>query len=55
MEPLQVAPTDTTPTVKFDGAQGFFEIKGKSNPANTLEFYKILYEWIDVMLNRQLH
>jgi hypothetical protein len=47
MEPLQIAPTNTTPTVKFDGAQGFFEIKGKSNPANTLDFYKLLYDWFD--------
>jgi len=48
MEPLQIAPTETTPTVNLDGVKGFFEIKGKSNPANTLDFYKILYDWIDV-------
>jgi hypothetical protein len=47
MEPLQIEGTKTTPTVKFDGTQGFFEIKGKSNPSNTLDFYKLLYDWLD--------
>lgn len=47
MEPLQIAPTNTTPTVNFDGAKGFFEIKGKSNPSNSIDFYKILYDFID--------
>lgn len=47
MDPLQIEATAATPTVNFDGIKGFFEIKGKSNPANTLEFYKTLYDFID--------
>ena len=47
MEPIEIAGTNTTPTVKCDGAKGFCEIKGKSNPANTIDFYKILYDYID--------
>jgi len=47
MEPLHIEPTSTTPTVNFDGAKGICEIKGKSNPANTIDFYKILYDYID--------
>jgi hypothetical protein len=47
MEPIQISPTTTTPTIKCDGAKGFFEIKGRSNPANSVEFYKSLYDYID--------
>jgi hypothetical protein len=47
MEPLELEETDSTPKVKFDGESGFFEINGKSNPENTLEFFKVLYDWID--------
>ena len=47
MEPLLIEGTVQTPTVKFDGAQGFFEIKGKSNPENAVEFYRPILEWLE--------
>ncbi len=47
MEPLLLEGTVQTPTVKFDGALGFVEIKGKSNPENAVEFYKPILGWID--------
>ncbi len=42
MEPIIIEGTPKTPTVKFDAAQGVFEIKGRSIPENSVEFYKPL-------------
>ena len=36
-----------TPTIVFD-ITGILEIKGKSIPENSLEFYKPVYEWLDI-------
>ena len=36
-----------TPTVVFDIA-GILEIKGKSIPENSLEFYRPVFEWLDI-------
>jgi hypothetical protein len=47
MEPIIIEGTPKTPTVKFDSAQGIFEIKGRSIPENSVEFYKPLVEWLD--------
>ena len=47
MEPLEITETSTTPTIKFNATTGICEIKGKSNPANTIDFYKMLYDYID--------
>ena len=35
-----------TPSIVF-GKSGMFEIKGKSIPENSLEFYKPVFEWLD--------
>ena len=35
-----------TPHIKLDGT-GNFEIKGKSIPENSVEFYKPVFEWLD--------
>jgi hypothetical protein len=47
MEALILEPSVQTPTVKFNGMEGFFEIIGKSNPENAIAFYKQIFEWID--------
>jgi hypothetical protein len=47
MEPLQIKPTNITPTINFDGEKGICEIKGRSSPSNTIEFYKALHDFID--------
>jgi hypothetical protein len=47
MEPLQIEGTNNTPTVNFDGAQGLIEIKGRSNPENSVAFYKPLMDWLE--------
>ena len=33
-------------TVKFDSVQGILEIKGRSSPENSAEFYKPLVNWL---------
>ena len=42
MEPISIEGTPKTPTVKFDAEQGIIEIKGRSIPENSIEFYKPL-------------
>ncbi len=36
-----------TPTVHFDGETGVLELRGRSIPENSIEFYKPLIDWID--------
>ena len=36
-----------TPSIEFDSIQGLLEIKGRSNPENTLDFYRPLVAWVD--------
>jgi hypothetical protein len=47
METLTIEGTPKTPTIKFDSEQGFLEIKGRSIPENSIEFYKPLVDWLD--------
>ena len=36
-----------TPAVSFDSTSGILELKGRSIPENSVEFYKPLNEWIE--------
>lgn len=36
-----------TPFVNFDPASGNFEIRGKSIPENSIQFYQPIYAWLD--------
>jgi hypothetical protein len=47
MEPLTIEGSAKTPNVKFEGDQGFIEIKGRSIPENSIEFYKPLVDWLE--------
>jgi hypothetical protein len=47
MEPLAIEGTAKTPNVKFEADQGFIEIKGRSIPENSIEFYKPLVDWLE--------
>jgi hypothetical protein len=47
MEPLVIEGTPKTPSVKFDAQDGIIEIKGRSIPENSIEFYKPLVEWLE--------
>ncbi len=47
MESLFIEGTAKTPAVRFDGDQGLIEIKGRSIPENSIEFYKPLVDWLE--------
>lgn len=47
MEPIIIEGTPKTPSIRFDAKDGVFEIKGRSIPENSVEFYKPLNEWLD--------
>jgi len=47
MDTLSIEGTPKTPTVRFDGSKGSVEIKGRSIPENSIEFYKPLVDWLE--------
>jgi len=47
MEAINIEGSPKTPTVKFDADKGFVEIKGRSIPENSIDFYKPLIEWLE--------
>lgn len=47
MENLNLEGSAKTPTVNFDSVKGTLELKGRSIPENSIEFYKPLNDWID--------
>jgi hypothetical protein len=47
MEPIYIEGTPKTPEVKFDPEKGVVEIKGRSIPENSIEFYKPLIDWLE--------
>jgi hypothetical protein len=47
MENLNLEGSAKTPTVNFNSAEGTLELKGRSIPENSIEFYKPLNDWID--------
>lgn len=47
MENLHLEGSAKTPSIHFDAASGSLELKGRSIPENSVEFYKPLNDWID--------
>ncbi|MGQ1786735.1 MULTISPECIES: DUF1987 domain-containing protein [unclassified Saccharicrinis] len=47
METIVREGTPKTPFVRFDGQKGIIEIKGRSIPENSIEFYKPLIDWLE--------
>ncbi|NOQ70786.1 MAG: DUF1987 domain-containing protein [Crocinitomix sp.] len=47
MENLNLEGSAKTPTVNFNAGDGTLELKGRSIPENSIEFYKPLNDWID--------
>ncbi len=47
MEKLSIEETKYTPRIIMDAEKGLLQIKGKSYPENTFEFYKPMIEWIE--------
>lgn len=47
MNNIKMEGTAKTPDLNFDANTGVFDIKGRSIPENSVEFYKPILEWID--------
>lgn len=47
MDPISIEGTPKTPTVNFDANKGVIEVKGRSIPENSIEFYKPLVDWLE--------
>jgi hypothetical protein len=47
MDPIIIEGTPKTPSVNFNTDLGIVEIKGRSIPENSIEFYKPLVDWLD--------
>ena len=46
MENLHIEATRYTPEITLDADKGLIELRGKSYPENTFEFYKPMMEWV---------
>ena len=47
MAALQLEGSPKTPHVNFDPETGLLELKGRSIPENSIDFYKPLIDWLD--------
>jgi hypothetical protein len=47
MESLSIEGTNKTPSVNLNPETGVIEIKGRSIPENSIEFYRPIVEWLD--------
>lgn len=47
METISIEGTPKTPTINFNLEKGVLEIKGRSIPENSIEFYKPLVDWLE--------
>jgi SiaC family regulatory phosphoprotein len=47
MAPIKIEGTPKTPSVNFEETTGMLDLRGRSIPENSIEFYKPLIDWID--------
>ena len=47
METLSLQGSPKTPTVELNAESGVIEIKGRSIPENSIDFYRPVVEWLD--------
>lgn len=47
MNDIKIDGTPKTPSVRFTAEDGILEIKGRSIPENSIEFYKPLIDWVE--------
>lgn len=47
MENLHLVASPKTPSVNFNSKNGTLELRGRSIPENSIEFYQPLNDWID--------
>lgn len=45
--PIEITATPLTPYVMLDVKQGLFEIKGRSSPEVSINFYRPIYEYLE--------
>ncbi len=55
MENLTLEGSAKTPTVSFDSDNGVLELKGRSIPENSIEFYKPVINWLDSYITDPNH
>ena len=53
MDPLIIEGTPKTPAVNFN-ANGIIEIKGRSVPEDSIEFYQPLVDWLEAYGNKPM-
>lgn len=51
MEKLQIASSAYIPRIEFDHETGIFEIEGECYHEYTMEFFKPIFEWLDLYLS----
>ena len=54
MEPLIIESTLKTPEIRFNNNTGIFEIKGMSCAEYALDFYKPVFNWLDLYIESPL-
>lgn len=47
MEKLHIEGSAKTPFVSFDSSSGVLEMRGRSIPENSIEFFQPLIDWVD--------
>ncbi len=47
MEKVFIEPTRTTPLINFDPDEGILEMKGRSSPENSIQFYQRVLDNLD--------
>nr|HPJ52616.1 SiaC family regulatory phosphoprotein [Flavobacteriales bacterium] len=47
MHALLLEGSPKTPSVRFDPENGSLELRGRSIPENSIDFYKPLTDWLD--------
>ena len=47
METLSLQGSPKTPTIEMNAENGVIEIKGRSIPENSIDFYRPVVEWLD--------
>ncbi|MFO7940035.1 MAG: DUF1987 domain-containing protein [Bacteroidales bacterium] len=47
MESISIEGTTKTPAISFNAETGVIEVKGRSIPENSIEFYRPLVEWLE--------
>jgi hypothetical protein len=52
MEPLIISKTEDTPEIQFDPTTGHLVISERSWPENAIEFYKPIFDWLELYLQK---